>query len=171
MSIRRARQGVGVILASVLLWCGLPQAGHAQGIDVLKDQGTISSVDCQGLQFVLSGTGGPKSFVATPATQVFVSSTERLPFCALQQFVGSLAIVWSAEAGNQQVAGRVDVLVFAGNGTVPTGNDTGNHTGVGPTSSTQSGPSNPTGPSNPSGPSNPPGPPRDPNVPHGTSTR
>ena len=138
VSIVRFRQGVSVILACVLVWCGFPRTGHAQGFNVLKDQGTISSVDCQGLRFVVTEPSGPKSFAATPSTQVLVSSTEHLPFCALQQFIGTLAIIWSAEAGNQQVAGRIEVGVLAGNGVVPGGPDTGGHGDPGLGSSTSS---------------------------------
>ena len=120
-------------LAVVLL--GIPGTGRAQGESpTVRTPGIIASMDCAAQTFALNAPNGVEQFSASQYTFIY-TSTERLDFCKLSQFVGVLATVWSSAVDSQQVAGRIDILVSSGTGVGFLTNDSGQGNPGGPQNS------------------------------------
>ncbi len=112
------RSSIMVIVICVV-WFALVGNSSARGFGpIVRSQGSITSVDCNGSSFVLSDQAGSQIFFATQFTAIY-AGTERLSeVCTLQHFVGSMALVWSTPVGAQQIVGRIDLSVFNGQGVV-----------------------------------------------------
>jgi hypothetical protein len=97
---------LGVLVAALLV----PGVSQAQGVVL---QGTIQEVDCQSNAIFITAADGSHIFPA-PST-VFVNSTP-VPFCTLQQYIGSDVRVTVEASGSRLVATRVEAY---GEGVVP----------------------------------------------------
>jgi hypothetical protein len=94
-------------LGMFLIMLGVSGVAFAQ--NVVQIQGIIQSVDCGANTLVLGQPNGAVSIVSASAyTAAFVNGTP-VGFCQLQQYVGSAATVSVAAAGNEMIAGRIDV--------------------------------------------------------------
>ncbi len=69
-------------------------------------------MDVKTLSFSLSTPVGIKKFSATSMTSAFAGLERLGGFSELQNFIGLPIIVWSTAIGPQQIAGRINVLVF-----------------------------------------------------------
>jgi hypothetical protein len=100
------RKAIAIVLGPLLVILGLAGAGLAQsGVQV---QGTIQSVDCQSQTVVLNGSGGSNTLTVGDSTAVLVNSAS-VPFCTLQQYVGSPATAWLLPTGNEFEVTQIDV--------------------------------------------------------------
>jgi len=102
-----------MVFAVVLLLVAVGVPGIAAAQSVVHVAGTIQSVDCQTNTLFLRGAGGVVNTVpGTPYTAAFVNGVP-VAFCALQQYIGGYAVATVTAAGNQLVAGRIDVMLAA----------------------------------------------------------
>jgi hypothetical protein len=84
-------------------------SGVAWAQNRIRVQGTIQSVDCQANTLVLRAPDGTTNVVPVTAyTAIFVDGAP-INFCGLQKYIGRYATALVTAAGNQLVAGRVDV--------------------------------------------------------------
>src|SRR5216683_6030089 len=87
------RQAVALLLGMLLPLLGLSGIGNAQS--TIQLQGTIQAVDCQSQTVLVNTAGGTNVVPVSPYAPVSVNSTS-IPFCALQQYIGTPATVWLA---------------------------------------------------------------------------
>ncbi|HEV2283095.1 MAG TPA: hypothetical protein VGX75_11985, partial [bacterium] len=115
-----------VVIASVSMWGGFAGAAQAQiAGPVIQTQGTLNAVSVDALTFSVIGPGGPQPFHVTSVT-VFYAGTERIDFDRLSEFIGAVAVVWSAPIESEQIAGIVTLLVFPVSGVITPGVNPGN---------------------------------------------
>jgi uncharacterized membrane protein YgcG len=95
----------GMVIAILMM----PGIVHAQ--DIITIRGTIQTADCQANTLTLKTADGASHVIATASsTAVFVNAAVTGP-CSLPQYGASDATVWITAAGDQLVAGRVDIFV------------------------------------------------------------
>jgi len=111
------RKAVALLLGILVPVLGLAGAGLAQS--AVSVQGVIQAVDCQTGSLVLQGAAGSNTISVNAATAVLVNSTS-VPFCVLQQYVGTSATAWLIPSGNELQVTRVDVAAPAAAAVAPT---------------------------------------------------
>jgi hypothetical protein len=105
------RRVMAVVLGLLLIALATPSVALAQS--TVQVQGTIQSVDCGTHTLFLRGAPGVVNTIpGNSYTAVFVNGAP-VPFCTLQQYVGGYAVATVTAAGNELVAGRIDVLLAA----------------------------------------------------------
>jgi hypothetical protein len=109
------RRVVAVVLGLLLIALAAPGVASAQSSVQVRVQvrGTIQSVDCRAHTLFLRGAEGVVTTIpGTSSTAVFVNGAP-VPFCTLRRYIGSHAIATWTAAGNEPVAGRINVLLAA----------------------------------------------------------
>jgi hypothetical protein len=104
------RKSAATGLAILLVILGVANVAQAQ--NWIQVQGRIQAVDCQANAVVLNAPDGTHVFPMAPNASVFINSAPT-SFCTLRQYIGGSATVSVTAAGNQMVAGRVDVYTTA----------------------------------------------------------
>src|SRR5579864_4884845 len=116
------RIGAAIVILAVA-WFGLQRVASAQTSLLITTQGVLSTAacddaSCMTLTATMTTPSGMQSFlVSRESTAVWVG-TEKVSPTILDRFVGTPAIVLSAPMGSQQVAGRINILVFPVQGSV-----------------------------------------------------
>src|SRR5579864_4480500 len=111
------------IIILVVAWFGLQRVASAQTSLLITTQGVLSTAACDDascttLTATMTTPSGVQSFlVSRESTAVWVG-TEKVSPTILDRFTGTPAIVLSAPMGSQQVAGRINILVFPVQGSV-----------------------------------------------------
>jgi hypothetical protein len=96
-----------VLFAAMLVTLLAP--GFVRAQDLVVVGGILQSADCQANVLALkTADGSPRVFVTAPATGIYVNSAPAA-LCALGQYAGRDATVWSTTAGDRSLATRVDV--------------------------------------------------------------
>src|SRR5579859_6545627 len=116
------RIGAAAVILAVA-WLGLQRAASAEPSRLTTTQGVLSAAACDDANCVtltatITTPAGTQSFVVSRGSTAVRVGTEQVPPATLERFVGAPAIVLSAPVGSQQVAGRIDVLVFPVQGSV-----------------------------------------------------
>jgi hypothetical protein len=109
------RIGAAVMVVA-MVWVGYSRMAAAQTTLVVTTQGVLGSVSDDGngmtLTVTLTTPSGVQLYTVSRANTSVWAGNERISPTALDHFIGTPAIVLSAQVGTQQVAGRINLLVF-----------------------------------------------------------
>ena len=128
---------IGAVTAILtVVWFGLGRIASAQTTLVVTAQGILSTVNDDGNGLTLTATmttpNGIQSYVVSKGNTSVWVGYEKISPTVLDRFVGTPAIVLSTPVGRQQVAGRINLLVFPVQGQVGTAVSSGDDShGVG----------------------------------------
>jgi hypothetical protein len=127
------RIGAAAVILAVA-WLGLQRVASAEPSRLTSTQGVLSAAACNDANCVtltatITTPAGTQSFVVSRGSTAVRVGAEQVSPATLERFVGALAIVLSTPVGSQQVAGRIDVLVFPVQGSVSSSvsNDDNDH--------------------------------------------
>ena len=136
---------IGAVAAILTLaWFGFGRMAQAQTNVTVTNTGVLATVvdDRNGLTMTVTMTtpSGTISYVVSRANTSVWAGFEKISPTALDNYVGTPAVIISTPMGSQQVAGRINLLVFPVQGTVgPDNTPPDNNHGQGGTSTTTGG--------------------------------
>src|SRR5579864_770530 len=118
------RLGAAAIILAVA-WFGLNRIASAQPapIPLNTTQGILATVACDDascvtLTVTMTTPNGTQSFVVLRDSTSVWAGNEKMSPTVLDRFVGTPAVILSTPVGSQQIAGRINLLVFPVRGDV-----------------------------------------------------
>lgn len=140
------RIGTAVIILAVA-WFGVDRVASAQTTQTIQRQGVLATAacndaNCTTLTVTMTTPSGVQSYMVSSDNTAVFAGYEKISPRVLDRFVGTPAIILSATVGSQQVAGRINLLVFPVVGNVGQGDpdyDDTHHGGTGGTTGGKTG--------------------------------
>ena len=137
------RIGTAVIILAVA-WFGVDRIASAQTTQTIQRQGVLATVacddsNCTTLTVTMTTPSGVQSYVVSRDNTAVFAGLEKISPTVLDRFVGTPAIILSTLVGSQQVAGRINLLVFPVVGNVGQGDPDNDDTHHGATGGTTGG--------------------------------